>query len=157
MGKSQYSESFRKQAVQKFLTRGGKSAETLAKELGVSTFSLYGWAKDMAKGHSLSSTQGSTGKFDVLLSFSAIPENKQGEFLRSQGLTSDQLQSWKNEIKSKLDAKATNRGETLQSLRRIKDLEREIRRKDKVLAETTALLVLSKKAEALWGTISEEE
>ena len=35
--------------------------------------------------------------------------------------------------------------------KRIKQLERELRRKDAALAETAALLVLRKKAEALWG------
>ena len=34
---------------------------------------------------------------------------------------------------------------------RIKELEREVRRKDKALAEVTALLVLKKKLEAIWG------
>ena len=34
---------------------------------------------------------------------------------------------------------------------RIKELERELRRKDAALAETAALLVLKKKAEAWWG------
>ena len=34
---------------------------------------------------------------------------------------------------------------------RIKQLERELRRKEAALAETAALLVLRKKAEALWG------
>jgi hypothetical protein len=35
--------------------------------------------------------------------------------------------------------------------KRVKELERELRRKEKALAETAALLVLRKKAEALWG------
>ena len=38
-----------------------------------------------------------------------------------------------------------------QAKQRIKQLERELRRKDAALAETAALLVLRKKAEALWG------
>jgi hypothetical protein len=33
----------------------------------------------------------------------------------------------------------------------MRDLERELKRKDKALAEAVALLVLSKKARALWG------
>ena len=37
------------------------------------------------------------------------------------------------------------------SQKRIKKLEAEVRRKDKVVAETTSLLVLSKKLEALYG------
>ena len=36
-------------------------------------------------------------------------------------------------------------------LGRIKELERELRRKDKALAETAALLVLKKKVQAIWG------
>jgi len=37
-----------------------------------------------------------------------------------------------------------------QDRRRIKELERELRRKEKALAETAALLVLSKKLEAIF-------
>ena len=36
-------------------------------------------------------------------------------------------------------------------------LEKELARKDKALAETAALLVLRKKANAIWGTEEEEE
>ena len=35
--------------------------------------------------------------------------------------------------------------------RRIKELERELRRKDRALAETAALLVLQKKVHEIWG------
>ncbi len=34
---------------------------------------------------------------------------------------------------------------------RIAELERELRRKDRALAETAALLVLKKKVQAIWG------
>jgi transposase len=40
--------------------------------------------------------------------------------------------------------------ETREDRRRIKELERDLRRKEKALAETAALLVLSKKLEALF-------
>ncbi len=35
--------------------------------------------------------------------------------------------------------------------KRVRELERELRRKEKALAETAALLVLKKKAAAIWG------
>jgi len=41
--------------------------------------------------------------------------------------------------------------------KRIKELERELRRKDKALAETAALLVLKKKAQAIWGEHEDEK
>ncbi|MEI2420412.1 hypothetical protein V6O07_09065 [Arthrospira platensis SPKY2] len=34
---------------------------------------------------------------------------------------------------------------------KLQELEREVRRKDKALAETAALLVLQKKLQAIWG------
>ena len=39
---------------------------------------------------------------------------------------------------------------------RNKELERDLNRKDKALAETTALLVLKKKADLIWGTGDKE-
>jgi hypothetical protein len=42
--------------------------------------------------------------------------------------------------------------QTKQDRRRIKELERELLRKDRALAETAALLVLSKKAKAIFNT-----
>ena len=39
--------------------------------------------------------------------------------------------------------------------RRIRELEKEVSRKDKALAETAALLVLAKKAESLWGDVDD--
>ena len=40
--------------------------------------------------------------------------------------------------------------------KRIRELEKEIRKKDKALAETAALLVLSKKVRALWGDAADD-
>ena len=39
---------------------------------------------------------------------------------------------------------------------RIRQLERELRRKEKALAEAAALLVLQKKAQAIWGDPEDE-
>jgi transposase len=38
----------------------------------------------------------------------------------------------------------------------VNPLEKELRRKDKALAETAALLVLRKKANAIWGEAEDE-
>lgn len=46
--------------------------------------------------------------------------------------------------------------QTKQDRRRIRELEREVRRKDKALAETAALLVLSKKVSAIFNKGEDE-
>jgi len=47
--------------------------------------------------------------------------------------------------------------ETRDSRKRIKEPERDLRRKDKALAETTALLVLSKQLQAIFQRSDEDE
>ena len=42
------------------------------------------------------------------------------------------------------------------ALQRIKSLEKELRRKDAALAEAAALLILRKKADAIWGEEEDE-
>ncbi|WP_211252273.1 hypothetical protein [Marinobacterium jannaschii] len=50
-----------------------------------------------------------------------------------------------------------HRQSTKAERKRIKQLEADLRRKDKALTETAALLILSKKAEAIWGSKNEDE
>ena len=49
------------------------------------------------------------------------------------------------------------RDRTKQDRRRIKELERDLRRKEKALAEAAALLVLSKKVEAIFNKDTDED
>jgi hypothetical protein len=79
----------------------------------------------------------------------AIPANELGAFLRREGVHEAELEQWRaaaiEAAKSALDggpAKAARGGG---EGKRIKELERELRRKDKALAEAAALLVLQKK------------
>ena len=71
----------------------------------------------------------------------------------------DQVRAWRQACE-KANARPEERGKELREAaqadkKRIKELEREILRKDKALAETAALIILRKKAEAIWGV--EEE
>ena len=64
------------------------------------------------------------------------------------------LQQWRDSATQALAEPAEKRvspQQTKEDRRRIKELERELRRKDKALAETAALLVLSKKVSAIFN------
>lgn len=52
--------------------------------------------------------------------------------------------------------KNVNAGQSRDDKNRIRELERELRRKDAALAETAALLVLRKKLNAYWGSDDED-
>ena len=76
-----------------------------------------------------------------------------GEYLRRNGMHRAQLEQWKALAQATFQQIRPNgRGEG----KRIRELERELRRKEKALAETAALLVLRKKVNALWGDADDD-
>jgi len=74
---------------------------------------------------------------------------------RKQGLYPEQVQRWKEAALKGYESDEKIQQQQLSSRkedkRKIKKLESELRRKEKALAETAALLVLRKKAQAIWG------
>jgi transposase-like protein len=75
-----------------------------------------------------------------------------GELLRKEGLHAAQLEEWRRATLTALAGSAGSHPKrSAEDGKRIKVLEREILRKDRALAEVTALLVLQKKAQAIWG------
>ena len=78
-----------------------------------------------------------------------------GEYCRSKGILASDLSRWEEEItKPAKDLTAAERVSLISANRKLK---RELERKDKALAEAAALLVLSKKANAIWGGKEEEK
>jgi transposase len=81
-------------------------------------------------------------------------------YCRQRGLLPDQIQQWRTACEQANAPMTTSQGvvkpDSAMARERIKMLERELRRKDAALAETAALLVLRKKAEAIWGKDEDE-
>ena len=78
-----------------------------------------------------------------------------GFVVRADGVYPHDLAAWRQSVTQTLaqpeEARASPQ-QTKQDRRRIKELERELHRKDRALAETAALLVLSKKVAAIFNT-----
>ena len=91
-------------------------------------------------------------KLRVVLAATSLPDDELGEFLRREGIHEAQLEAW---MSSALDGLKTaskkKSGRPTPEAKRIKALERELDRKDKALAEVTALLALKKRLEMLFG------
>ena len=79
-----------------------------------------------------------------------------GELLRREGLHAADLQHFREEALAGLEAKPVRAGESPEA-KRVKELERELKRKEKALAEAAALLVLRKKLNALWEEAEGED
>lgn len=164
-----YSEEFKQAALKKILERGSRSLDAVTEELGISSSAAYSWMKQsgmmpgmVAKKEKKSGDWSAPEKFRAVMEFERLREDplSQGEYLRTQGLYGKTVEGWEAEILGALEKqgrKPKRAPEEIVKDERIAALERDLRRKDRALAETTALLVLKKKAELIWGLVDDEE
>ena len=160
---NRYSKEFMSSAVQKVLSRGSRSITEICNELGVSTASMYRWRVEFGTITDMKKTtrpqdRNVQDRLKSVIDYFSLPAEKRGEYLRKEGLHSDHLKSWRKQFEAP-SGSSTNQAERscrAESRRKINELEKELRRKDKALAETTALLVLKKKANLIWGTGEDE-
>lgn len=163
----QFTEEFKKASVQKLLSRGSRTVQAICQDLGISTPTIYEWkhryaiSTGMKKSERRPQDWSAAEKFKSVVEFDRLSEQEQGSFLRSQGLHSDHIVAWKKQMESGLVSSGSSgvqpsRAELSQLRAEIKELKRNLNRKDRALAETTALLVLKKKADLIWGTEEDE-
>lgn len=170
-----YSEAFRRRMVQRMSGPGGTTATALSAEVGISQPTLSRWLREAGKARveAMSGKKQGTPKasrrrrpsertgeekFRIVMAAAGLEESELGAFLRREGLHDEDLVRFREEVRAAaiagLSARKT-RGETAEQ-RRIRELEGDLKRKDAALAETAALLVLRKKAVALWGEEGED-
>ena len=144
-----------------------RSIKELAEEEGISEATLYNWRKAArAEGRLLPdgdrTPEGWTAgdKFAAVVETASMNEEALSAYCRDRGLYPDQIREWRAACEQANDwerSKSTQLKEARkEDEKRIKALERELRQKEKALAETAALLVLRKKAEAIWGDGEDE-
>jgi transposase len=91
-------------------------------------------------------------KLALVLEAAAVPAAELGAFLRRKGVHEAQLTEWREAATAALRGPTKrDRKAASTEARRVRELERELARKEKALAEVAALLVLKKKAHAIWG------
>ena len=97
----------------------------------------------------------SEDKFAVVLETAALNAAELAEYCRRKGLFTEQIAAWRAACMSaNASAPQQSRGQQTQSKedkKRIRQLEKDLHRKEKALAEAAALLILRKKAQAIWG------
>ncbi len=162
-----YSEEFKESAIKKMMPPNSVSVRQLSGELGVSDVTLYKWRKNYRnRGVAVPSDQTkpeawtAEDKLAVVIETAALNEVELSEYCRRRGLYSEQVEQWKISALAGYKRSTQLRKDELRNRQKdkkiIKQLERQLDRKNKALAETAALLVLSKKCEAIWG-VSEED
>lgn len=148
--------------VKKMLPPSGMSAHAVAAETGLNQSSLSRWLRDARSVGVMNQPAKqwtASEKLRVVAEASRLDDAALGALLRREGLHKVELDAWKSAAEGALSSAASTtagarRKPSLES-KRIATLERELRRKDKALAEAAALLVLQKKVQELWGDVDD--
>jgi len=151
---ARYGEAFRNRVVARLLPPESADIGAISREVGVSVQTLEKW-RDVeqtmpARGRAWSAS----ARLEAVITVAALSETDKSAWCREHGIFPAELEAWRVSATAALtdpeEARASPQA-TRADKKRIKELERELLRKDKALAETAALLVLSKKVAAIFN------
>jgi transposase len=162
-----YSEEFKEAIIKRMMPPHPTSVLQLCRETGVSDVTLYKWRKDYQnRGVAVptkkkkSEIWSAKDKLAAVIETASFNEIQLSGYCRSKGLFKEQIDQWKRAAltgyQNSTQFKKIQAHHRREDKQKIKKLERELNRKEKALAETAALLVLSKKWEAIWGENKED-
>ena len=157
-----YSPERKLAVLKRMLPPNNVPIQQLSQEEGIGASTLFSWRSEArSRGQLLPDADAgpegwsSRDKFAAVLETAALNDVDLAEYCRKRGLYPAQITAWRSACEKVNDwdrASSARLGRaTKEEKKRVKDLERELARKDRALAETAALLVLRKKASAIWG------
>ena len=148
----QYSQAFRQKLVQKMMGPHARSATALSAEVGIPQPTLSRWLREAHTWEAVSKSKPKKSpptkkwppqeKLRVVHETSTLSEEELGEYLRREGVREGQLAQWREALEGAVSG-TQKKAKASPEAKRLKELERELRRKDKALAEVSALLLLS--------------
>lgn len=158
---NQYSAEVREAALRRLLPPKNESYSAVSREMNISVPTLMAWKKTAASGSSLAdikdddSPLSSKEKHEIVVATAGLNEIELGEYARAKGLYVEQINNWRkiaedafdnfNEVRKQLNAVIKGKDDHIQ------DIEKDLERKNKALAELTAEVLLRKKCLAIWG------
>lgn len=165
MSMNRYSPERKAAILKKLLPPLSMSVAEVSRQENISNVTLYTWRKQLLeKGVVVPDSQSpdqwsAEAKLAVVAETLVCSEVELNEYCRKKGLFPEKVKAWKAAFlnsqrptvkPSKAELKAAAK-EALRDKKEIHQLKKELRRKEKALAEAAALLVLQKKLDAFWG------
>lgn len=165
-----YSKEFREEITKKALTYPTSELKDLAKGIGIPYSTLYYWVastkkmkpndeKNAPKSMPVRPQNWSVeAKLQAIIETASMTEEEISAYCRQKGLYVHHIQEWKQRcIEGMKPSSVNKKSEEVQQLKSENlQLKKELHRKDKALAETSALLVLKKKANLIWGDTEDD-
>ena len=162
-----YSAERKESILKQMMAPMNKSVSVLAREHGISEQTLYTWRHNLKSqgvpvpGNGKNAeVWSSKDKFGVVLETAQLNEAQLAEYCRSKGLYVEQIAQWRVACQeanaSTVERNREQREQSQSDRKEIKQLKKELQRKEKALAEAAALIILRKKAQAIWGEPEED-
>lgn len=165
---TKYSAAIKSNVLSKALTPNGPSVIELSKEFNIPSSTISTWIhnmpneKDPQKNNDSKRPKDHSPAFKLQAVMDTIgkTEEEQSAYCRAHGIYYNHLETWKQQMLEGLSIVATKESSSgikeskaiNQKMQdEVKQLTRDLNRKDKALAELTALLILKKKADLIWG------
>lgn len=155
-----YSIERKESVLSKLLEPHGQSIADIARESGISQQTLYSWRNKARQSGVLMPNNDSPERWDKQTKFSVVLETSSmnaqslSAYCREKGLYPTQIEQWRDACLNGIDSPPLDpklvRAQVRDLKQDKKSLKRQLRRKDKALAEAAALLVLAKKYRPLW-------
>lgn len=163
-----YSPERKEAVLKKLLPPYNLTVTEVSEQEGISKPTLYNWRKQVrlkgvpVPGPNISSeTWSSEAKFAVVVETASLSEVELSQYCREKGLYPEQVKDWKQNCLDGFESSPKRKQQELKQSKadrkRVRQLERELHRKEKALAEAAALLVLRKKLNAFYGEEPEDD
>jgi len=163
-----YTRRIKETAIRMMLPPENTPLKKIGETLGIPEGTLKKWKQELrVNGHTLTESDpksdkwSSQDKFLIVTETMKLNEAELSEYCRKNGLYEAQVKLWQENC---MNANGNIPGQIAELMhqdkvtqRELRRLKKELQRKESALAETAALLVLRKKAEAIWGSSDDEE
>ncbi|MDS4076923.1 MAG: IS3 family transposase, partial [Candidatus Accumulibacter sp.] len=150
---ARYGQALKDRVFGRLLPPESAAIEEVAREVRISVGTLERWWAEALSRPARERAWTAAARRQAVIATAAMDEAQCSRWRREHGLYPSELVRWRDEATQALADPGEARArpaETRADKERIKELERELKRKEKALAETAALLVLSKKLSAIF-------
>lgn len=153
-----YSQERKASVLSKLLPPHNLPIPEVAEAEGISQGTLYNWITQAREegtpvpGSKASHAEQWSGETKLAVVLETLPMNdaEKSAYCREKGLYPEQIERWRQAMIEGASGQSKGSEPLRNARNEIKRLKRKVDRKDKALAESAALLVLSKKFQALW-------
>lgn len=152
-----YSKGLQGRMIKRMAGPEGLSAKALSKEVDIPQPTLSRWLKNSSLG-AMSNDKGpkrrtrpASEKLRIVVEAGSLNDEKLGELLRREGIHEAELNEWREAMMASLAPPKRKSSKKSPDEKKIRELERDLDRENRALAEVTALLALKKRVAEIWG------